>query len=260
MGIYNTLPLLFSDVLPSIDSISTVILNQRKYPNKLRWITLVWITLVWTWVWGPTLLLHLPNRRWIWAWAGLRLVRVSAIFLVHLHAPLSELIPCSTWRMGMILSKTSIPLLFCRLHNQSLLHLHPPIFTRTMRPLSLSFRFALFTHFRIPPYKLNAAHPLSTFPTPSLTPHLFTTSLPALALLAFRPLPTCRQLTPSLDALELVHRRHMLPILHLAQQYQSQIRRISHRRFPPRHRHRRFKEVGKGLRSTNCEYRHGDSC
>jgi hypothetical protein len=62
---------------------------------------------------------------------------------------------------------------------------------------------------------------------------------------------------PSLNALELVHRRHLLPLLHLAQQYQSQIRRISHRCILPRHRDRRFQEVGKGLRPTYHQASYG---
>jgi hypothetical protein len=64
---------------------------------------------------------------------------------------------------------------------------------------------------------------------------------------------------PSLDALELVHCRHLLPLFHLAQQYQSQIRRISHRCILPRHRHRGFQEISKGLRSTYHQASYGSS-
>jgi hypothetical protein len=83
--------------------------------------------------------------------------------------------------------------------------------------------------------------------SPSLPSRVVHVSLPPASIL---PRTFREHADPSLDALELVHCRHLLPLFHMAQQYQSQIRRISHWRLLPRNRHRGFEEIGKGLRST----------
>jgi hypothetical protein len=90
-------------------------------------------------------------------------------------------------------------------------------------------------------------------PSPSrlILPSLVQCGLPSFAL---------QRAYSSLDALELVYRRYMLPLFHLAQQYQSQIRRIRHWRILPRDRHRGLEKVGKGLRSTYHETSYVTSC
>ena len=169
MGIYV---LLFPRLFPFIQ-ITLLNLHQRVCYTK--WITLVWIWVVWIWV---IRLRTLPPRalRWIWAWAGLLLVKVSACLLcLDPHSSPPYLIHSS-------LNRSSHTILLRLIHAN-----------------------------------------------------------------------------PSLDALELVHRRHLLPLIHMAQQHQSKIRRISNRCILPRNRHRRFVEVSKRLRSTYHQTSYGTS-
>ena len=103
-------------------------------------------------------------------------------------------------------------------------------------------------------------HPLHLY----LAPHPPSRSVSCLALEANIPVATSlRSFTradPSLNVVELVHRRYLFPLINLAQQHQSQIRRISHWRILPRHRDRGVEEVSKGLRSTNRQASYGETC
>jgi hypothetical protein len=88
----------------------------------------------------------------------------------------------------------------------------------------------------------------------------FPASTPLLHFQGHHPRSARISLNPSLNALELVYGRYLFPLVLMAQQYQSQIRRISNRCIPPRHRHRGFEEVSKGLRPTNRQGCYGQAC